>query len=162
MASHRVPTAGLSALGLALALTACAPATGRDGTGEVGYETVIAAVVLAESDAGGRAYEVDIDDGTARVHVASGDRAVEVDVDLAGPTVTDRRDAGEVETEDRKALATASTTLADGVRVAAAAHDGDGSVAEVGLGSGEAATWTVEFTDGGEVAVAVSDGAVER
>ncbi|MBQ9916010.1 MAG: hypothetical protein IJO71_02285 [Microbacterium sp.] len=162
MASHRAPTAGLSALGLALALTACAPFGGQAGSGDVGYETVIAAVLLAESDAGGRAFEVEIDDGTAQVHVAAGDRTVEVDVDLTGPNVTDRRDAGEVEAEDREALTRASTTLADGIRVAASAHAGDGSVAEVGLNSGAQASWTVEFTDGGEVAVAVTDGSIER
>lgn len=162
MASHRAWIAGLSALGLALVLTACAPSGGKGGTGDVGYETVIAAVLLAESDAGGRAFEVEIEDGTAQVHVAAGDRTIAVDVDLTGPTVTDRRDAGGVEAEDRRALSAASTTLADGIRVAAAAHDGDGSVAEVGVDSGADASWTVEFTDGGEVAVAVTDGSIER
>ena len=162
MASPRALIAALAPAGLALSLTACAPAGGTGATVDVGYEKVIAAVVLAESDAGGRAFDVEIEDATAQVHVAAGDRAVEVDVDLAGPTVTDRRDEGEVESEDRAALASASTTLADGIRVAVAAHDGDRSVAEVALRSGADAAWSVEFVDGGTVAVAVADGTVER
>ena len=115
MASPRALIAALAPAGLALSLTACAPAGGTGATVDVGYEKVIAAVVLAESDAGGRAFDVEIEDATAQVHVAAGDRAVEVDVDLAGPTVTDRRDEGEVESEDRSAvsLATAVELLTD-------------------------------------------------
>ncbi len=81
--------------------------------------------LLAESDAGGRAFEVEIEDGTAQVHVAAGDRTIAVDVDLTGPDRDRSAGRGRGRAEDRRALSAASTTLADGIRVAAAAHDGD-------------------------------------
>lgn len=160
MASHRVFAAGLPPLALTLALSACAPSTGASG--DVGYETVIAAVVLAESDAGGRAFQVEVEDGTAQVTVAGGDGVVEVDVRLSGPTVTDRREEGDLDADDRAALDSASTALADGIRVAVAAHGGGASVSEVDLEPGDDAAWTVAFTDGGDVTVAVADGAIQR
>ena len=163
MASLRVLAAGLSTLGLGLTLAACAPSPGAGTPGGVGYESVIAAVVAAESDAGGRAFEVEIEGETARVHVAVDARDVEVEVEVAGPTVTNRHDDGELEADDRAALDAASTSLADGVRIAAAAHGRDRGVAEVGVQTTDrTAAWKVEFTDGGEVAVAVSDGTIVR
>lgn len=156
MASLRVPTVGLSTVALALALTSCAPSPmARD----VGYERIIGAVVRAESDAGGRAYAVEVDDDTVEVKVATGDRAVEIDVDLSGPTVTDRRNDA-LDADDREAVTAAVTTLADGVRIAAAAHRGEGGISEVELQRDSEIAWEIEFTDGGEVAVAVDDGAV--
>ena len=113
----------------------------------------------AESDAGGRAYAVEVDDDTVEVKVATGDRAVEIDVDLSGPTVTDRRDDA-LDADDKEAVTAAVTTLADGVRIAAAAHRGEGGISEVELRRDSEIAWEIEFTDGGEVAVAVDDGAV--
>lgn len=164
MASLRVPAAVLSTLGLAVAVTACAPTSERAGTADdVAYQTAIAAVVAAESDAGGRAFELEIDSGTARVQVAVGDRDIEVDVDPAGPTVTERRDDGSLDDEDRAALDAAGTTLADGIRIAAAARSASGGVTEAGVDrDADAPAWSVEFADGAEVSVAVSDGSVVR
>lgn len=159
MASPRVLTAAFPPLALVLAVTGCAPSTPSTG---VGYETVISAVVLAESDAGGRAFELEIEGGTAQVHVAAGGRDVEVDVDLAGPTVAGRRDDGDLDADDRATMDAAPTTLADAVRVAAAAHDGDGGIDEVSLENGEDAAWKVAFTDAGDVAVSVADGTIVR
>ncbi|MCC4248514.1 MULTISPECIES: hypothetical protein [Microbacterium] len=162
MASLRALTGGLSTLGLSLALTACVPSVGAGGSDDRAYETVIAAVIRAESDAGGRAFDVEIEDGTAQVHVAVDGRDTEVDVELAGPTVTERHDDGDLDADDRTALDAASTTLADGIRIAAAAHGGGGDVSEVDLARGDDAAWRVEFTDGTTIAVAVSDGTVVR
>ncbi|WP_230006629.1 hypothetical protein, partial [Microbacterium sp. Bi128] len=100
MASPRVPATVLTTLGIAITVTACAPAsTGAGARDDAVYQAAIAAVVQAESDAGGRAFELEIDSGTAQVHVAVGDRDIEVDVDLAGPTVTERRDDGSLDGE---------------------------------------------------------------
>ncbi|MBT9606724.1 hypothetical protein [Microbacterium sp.] len=164
MASPRVPAAVLTTLGIAITVTACAPAsTGAGARDEVVYQAAIAAVVQAESDAGGRAFELEIDSGTAQVHVAVGDRDIEVDVDLAGPTVTERRDDGSLDGEDRAALDAAGTTLADGIRIAAAVRSASGGVTEAGVDrDADAPAWTVEFADGAEVSVAVSDGSVVR
>lgn len=164
MASLRVPAIALATLGLAVAVTACAPASPGAGTpDQVVYQAAIAAVVQAESDAGGRAFELEIDSGTAQVHVAVGDRDIEVDVDLAGPTVTERRDDGSLEGEDRAALDAAGTTLADGIRIAAAARSASGGVTDAGVDRDtDAPAWKVEFADGAEVSVAVSDGVVVR
>ena len=107
----------------------------------------------------GDAAAVEVDGDTVEVKVAAGDRAVEIDVDLAGPTVTDRRDDA-LDADDREAVAAAVTTLADGVRIAAAAHRGEGGISEVELQRDSEIAWEIEFTDGGEVAVAVDDGAV--
>lgn len=162
MASLRSLAAGLSALGLSLALASCGSSPGAGPSAGVGYETVIAAVVLAESEAGGRAFELEIEGDTAQVHVAAAGRDVEVDVDLAGPTVTDRRDDGDLDGDDRATMDAAPTTLADAVRVAAATHDGDGSVDEVSLENGDGAAWKVAFTDASDVAVSVTDGTIVR
>ena len=158
MASLRVLVAGLTTLGLTAALAACAPSA---GSGDGGYESAIAAVVLAESDAGGRAFEVETEGGTFQVRVAVGGR--EVDVEVSGPTVTDRRESGNLDADDRAALDSASTSLADAIRIAAAAHDGGRGVEEVALDqANDPAAWKVEFVDAGEVAVAITDGAIVR
>ena len=163
MASLRVLAAGLSALGLALTLASCAPSPGSGPPGDEGYESTIAAVVLAESDAGGRAFALETEGGTSRIRVAVGDRDVEVEVEPAGPTVAGRHEGGDLDADDRAALSAASTPLADAIRIAAAAYDGNRSVDEVALDrDGGAAAWTIEFVDGGEVAVAATDGAIVR
>ncbi|MCG7416286.1 MULTISPECIES: hypothetical protein [Microbacterium] len=162
MASTRSLLAGLTALGLSVTMTACAPASSASES-DAGYETVIAAVVRAESDAGGRAFEVEIEDGSADIRVAVDDRAVDVDVDLAGPLVTGRQDARPLDRDDRTALDAATTPLADAVRIAAATHGRGIGISEVDLEREEdIAAWRVEFTDGEEVAIAVTDGAVVR
>lgn len=162
MASLRSLAAGLSTLALSLALAGCGSSPGAASSAGVGYETVISAVVLAESEAVGRAFELEIEAGTAQVHVAAAGRDVEVAVDLGGPTVTGRRDDGDLDADDRATMDAAPTTLADAVRVAAAAHDGDGSVDEVSLENGEDAAWKVAFTDDADVAVSVADGTLLR
>lgn len=164
MASLRVLAATLSALGLTVAVSACAPASeGAGAPDDVAYQTAIAAVVRAESDAGGRAFELEVDAGTARVHVAVGDRDVEVDVDPSGPTVTQRRDDGPLDAGDRSALDAAGTTLADGIRIAAATRGASSGVTEAGVDrDADVEVWSVEFADGAEVSVAVSDGTVVR
>ncbi|MFX5710162.1 hypothetical protein ABTE34_21980, partial [Acinetobacter baumannii] len=63
---------------------------------------------------------------------------------------------------DRATMDAAPTTLADAVRVAAATHDGDGSVDEVSLENGDDAAWKVAFTDASDVAVSVTDGTIVR
>lgn len=164
MASLRVPVLGLLAAGLTVTLSACAPspsAPGDDDSANRGYEQAIAVVLLAESDAGGRAFGLEFDDDTARVEVAVGDREIEVDVDTAGPTVRGQRDEDDLDADDRQALESASTSLADALRIAAAAHRDGGGIEEAGLDRrDDGAVWTIEFTDDTEVDVAVDDGAI--
>lgn len=163
MASLRIPVLGLLAAGLTVALSSCAPSAstpGDDDSANRGYEQAIAVVLLAESNAGGRAFGLEFDDDTARVEVAVDDREVEVEVDTAGPSIRDQRDDDDLDADDREALESASTSLADALRIAAAAHREGAGIEEAGLDRrDDGAVWTIEFTDDTEVDVAVDDGA---
>jgi hypothetical protein len=158
MASLRVPLGILAAGALALPLAACASPTSGSATSE----TVVSVVVRAESDAGGRALELDReDDGAWEVHVLTSGSVHEVRVSPDGARVLSREDGDAADADDRAALDTAATTMADAVRIAVAARGG-ASVDEVDLDrAGGAEVWRVAFADGSETAVSLADGSVE-
>jgi len=160
MTSLRTPVCVLAAGALALGLSACTPPSATSTTGD--SETVASAVVLAESDAGGRAFELDReDDGTWEVHVAANDRGIEVRVSAEGDRVQSRTDEDALDADDREALTAAVTTMADAVRIAVASHGGAG-VEEVSIErSGDQTAWQVGFDGGDEVAVSLADGSVD-
>ncbi|MDF2994044.1 MAG: putative rane protein [Microbacterium sp.] len=157
MASLRLPFAILAAAPLALGLTSCtSPATSSGSS-----ETVVSAVVRAESDAGGRAFDLDReDDGTWEVQVVTNGRAADLRISADGGEVLSRMDADTVDTEDRDALENAGTTMADAVRTAVAAHRG-GSIDEVEIDrtSGEP-VWKVSFDAGADITISLADGSV--
>lgn len=140
-----------------------APATGDDAT-DATTEDVYAAIGLAESEAGGTAFEVDReDDGTEgwEVSVAVGDEEVDVDVDLAGTEVlgTDRDD--DLDDDERAALAAATITLADAIRTALAEVDGVLDDVELDEEDGTG-VWEVSVGDDTEVYIDVATGDVLR
>ncbi|MCM3501513.1 hypothetical protein M3667_06410 [Microbacterium sp. P26] len=160
MASTRFPaTVALIAAG-ALALSGCAstPAGGTDAAAS--DREAVRAITTAEASAGGRAFELETDDGEWQVHVATGDRAVEVRVSSDGSTVRSSQDAEALEGEDRTALEATTTTLADAVRIAAGAG-GDAAVDEVQLeDEGGTSVWVVEREGGETVRVSSADGTI--
>ncbi|BAJ73800.1 predicted membrane protein [Microbacterium testaceum StLB037] len=157
MASLRLPLAVLASAPLALGLTSCASPTTSPGTSE----TVVSAVVRAESDAGGRAVDLDRDDdGTWEVRVAANGGDTDLRISADGGEVLSRDAADALDAADRTALENAGTTMADAVRTAVAAHGG-GSVEEVEIESASGApVWQVSFDDGVDVAISLSDGSV--
>ncbi len=161
MASPRVPLTVAVAGIVITSLCACAPASPPPGgDAPATAETAVTAVVLAEADAGGRAVDLErADDGSWEVHVATTDRGREVRVTADGNGVLSGRD-DDVDADDRAALSSAVTTMADAIRTAASAH-GTGGVEEVSIDRvGGADAWAVSFVDGTEVAVALADGRV--
>jgi len=157
MASLRLPLAILATAPLALALAGCASPSTSAGTSE----TVVSAVVRAESDAGGRAFDLDRDeDGTWEVRVTANGRDAGLRISADGGQVLSRGEADTPDVEDRAALESAGTTMADAVRTAVAAHGG-GSVEEVEIDrAGGAPVWQVSFDDGADVAISLADGSV--
>ncbi|KTR93407.1 hypothetical protein NS220_12540 [Microbacterium testaceum] len=157
MASLRLPFAILTAAPVALGLTSCASPATSSGTSE----TVVSAVVRAESDAGGRAFELEREgDGTWEIRVVANGRAVDLRISPDGGQVLSRGDAESLDAGDRTALESAATTMADAVRTAVAAH-GDSGVEEVEIehASGRA-VWQVSFDAGSDISISLADGSV--
>lgn len=145
----------------ALATTACSPAASA-GSAAANDRAAVRAVTTAESSAGGRAFQIEADDGAWEVHVASGDRETEVHLSSDGGEVRSSSDSGTLDADDRAALDAAGTTLADAVRIAAAQGTG-GAVEEAELErDGSAATWSVDLAGGVTVRVSAADGSVSR
>ncbi|MBM3716500.1 MAG: PepSY domain-containing protein [Actinobacteria bacterium] len=141
-----------------------APTGGGSDTAST-WETAVAAATIAESSAGGRAIELDQeDDGTWEVHVAAGDREVEVRVSADGSTVDSSRDDDDgLDDEDRAALDSAVTTLADAIRIAAAENPSGAGIDDVTLDDEDGTwAWEVGFRDDVDVYVSAADGSVLR
>lgn len=157
MESLRLPFTILAALPFALGLTSCASPASSPGSSE----TVVSAVVRAESDAGGRAFELDReDDGTWEVHVVANGRGVDLRISADGGQVLSRREADAPDADDRTALETAHTTMADAVRTAVAAHGGGGAEeVEIDRTGGEP-VWKVSFDAGADITISLADGSV--
>ncbi|WP_295789748.1 PepSY domain-containing protein [uncultured Microbacterium sp.] len=158
MAPTRIPAVALLAAAT-LVVSACAPSAGDGGfTDREG----VRAVTTAESAAGGRGFELDVDDGRWEIHVAVGDREVDVRVSADGSTVASSEDDGDgIDADDRRALEAATTTLADALRIAAAQNPGadriEGASLEREAGS---AVWRIDFAGDATVRVSGSDGSV--
>ena len=183
MATSRFPAIALLAVASTLVLASCtsnggaepgptvtlspgAPAPApNEGGGDVTstWETAVTAVTTAEADAGGRAIEFDAeDDGTFEVHVAVGDREVEVKVGSDGRSVESSRDDDDgLDADDRTALESATTTLADAIRIASAENPQGSALDDVSLDEDDGTwVWDVSFQDSREVRVSVTDGAI--
>ena len=182
MATTRTPALLLLAAASALVLTSCtstdgpapapdiavtatgdaAPPADNGGAATSTYETAIAAVTTAEAEAGGRAYELDReDDGSWEVHVAAGDREVEVRIDADAATVISSRDDDGLDDDDRAGLDSAVITLADAIRTAATANGSGSGVDDASLEDEDGRwAWEVSFDDGPDVHVSVTDGAI--
>ncbi|WP_285138125.1 PepSY domain-containing protein [Microbacterium sp. lyk4-40-TSB-66] len=178
MAPTRIPGIALLIVAGGLILSACAPATGggpvpgsSDAPGSAASgataldddgRTAVTAITTAEASAGGRGFELERgDDDAWEVHVAVGEREVEVRVASDGTTVQSSQDHDGIDAEERAALDAAVTTLADAVRIATAQNPGGERVDEVQLEEDDGTwVWEVEVRDGTTVRVAAADGAV--
>lgn len=140
-------------------MAGCTPTTPA-GDAATNDREAVRAITTAESRAGGRAFQLEAEDGAWEVHVASGDREVEVRVSADGGEVRSSSDSGALDAEDGSALAAAGTTLADAVRIAAAQGRG-GAVDEAELQrDGTTATWSIDLAGGVTVRVSAADGSV--
>jgi len=158
MAPSRMSAAALLLAAVALVATACGSDT--SGSAAANDREAVRAITTAESTAGGRAFQLETDDGAWEVHVASGDREVEVRVSADGGSVRSSSDRGALDAEDRAALDAASTTLADAVRIATARGTG-GAVEDAELERDDTtARWSVDLAGGVTVRVSAADGSV--
>ncbi|MDR6690188.1 putative membrane protein YkoI [Microbacterium sp. 1154] len=159
MAPSRSSAAALLLAASALAMAGCTPTTPA-GDAATNDREAVRAITTAESRAGGRAFQLEAEDGAWEVHVASGDREVEVRVSADGGEVRSSSDSGALDADDGSALAAAGTTLADAVRIAAAQGTG-GAVDEAELQrDGTTATWSIDLAGGVTVRVSAADGSV--
>jgi uncharacterized membrane protein YkoI len=110
----------------------------------------VAAIRLAESEANGRAFELD-SEGLSRweINVASNEREIEVQVNQSGTVVTHTRDDGPLDPEDQDQLTNATVSMADAVSTAGESASGAVSSAELSTHMGTLA-WSVEFESGTE------------
>lgn len=170
MSSTRIPGIALLAVVGALILSACTPGPGGSASGGAAPSaaggddgrTAVAAINTAEATAGGRAFELERgDDDTWDVHVAVGDREVEVRVAPDGTGVQSSRDDDGIDADERAALDAAVTTLADAVRIATAQNPGRERLDDVQLDrEDDTWTWEVEMQSGTTVRISAADGAV--
>ncbi|HLS48650.1 MAG TPA: PepSY domain-containing protein [Actinomycetaceae bacterium] len=133
--------------------------TGSSGDDAAGPNAgVFAAIELAESEAGGTAFEINREDDEEEgweVSVAVGDDEVDVHLDPAGTEVlrTDRDD--DLDDDERDALAAATITMADAIRIAF--DEVDGALDDVDLDDENGTfAWEVNFEGDTEVYVAVT------
>ncbi len=131
-----------------------APAT-QDAT------SALAAVELAEAEAGGTAFALDREDEGWQVSVAVGSEEVDVDVDPSGTEILGTEPDDDLDDDERTALDAATTRLADAVRSALAETGGTLEDAELTEEDGTVA-WEVGLADGVEVYVEAGTGAVLR
>ncbi len=160
MASLRPLTVALLAAA-SLALGACAPTASTGGDLTATDRDAVRAVTTAEADAGGRAFQLDTDDGRWQVHIAVGDRDVEVAVSADGSQAQSSGDADGLDADDAAALQSTTTTLADAVRIAASRASGDARIEEATLESEDGSPiWKVDLVGGTTIRVSGTDGSV--
>ncbi|WP_295838056.1 PepSY domain-containing protein [uncultured Microbacterium sp.] len=158
MAATRTLVIALATVGV-LALGGCA--AGPDTTDAATDREAVRAITLAESQSGGRAFELEGDDGEWEVHVATDGRETEVRVSADGGEVRSSRQGDTLDGDDQARLDAAVTTLADAVRIAAARTPGGARIERVELDEESGTTvWEVSPGGGTTVRVSASDGAV--
>ena len=159
MASTRPLAVALLAAASTLALSACTPPAG--GALTPTDQDAVRAITTAESVAGGRAFELDTDDDQWQVHVAVGDREVEVRVSADGARADSPDATEELDADDDAALQATTTTLADAIRIAAARAVGGARVEEAALEQEDGTpVWSVDIAGGTTVRVSGIDGSV--
>lgn len=144
-----------------LALTSCAPSVSAGGNVNATDQEAVRAITTAEADAGGRAFELDTDDGQWQVHVAVGDREVEVRVSADGSRAESSDDSDGLDADDDAALRAATTTLADAIRIAATRASGEARIEEAALEQEDGSpVWKVDLAGGITVRVSGTNGSV--
>lgn len=149
------PTAGIeSAASDAASPSGTVEETPADPSGSP-LGQALAAVALAESEAGGTAYALDRDGDGWEVDVAVDDRQVEVRTDRTGGEVLSTQDDDRLDGDDRAELDAATVTLAGALETAVAELDGEIEDADLDE-EGGTLVWQVGIrTDGGEQEVHV-------
>ncbi|GGH43307.1 PepSY domain-containing protein [Microbacterium album] len=141
-----------------------APPAAGDGDVPDVYAGVLAAIPLAESSAGGPAFEVDDGDGGIwEVHVAVGGDDIEVHVDPTGQEVLRSDREADLDSDDAAGLEAASIDLTEAIRIAIAEYGGTAPLDDAGIDRDRGGfAWEVAFQDDVEVYVDVTDGSVIR
>lgn len=109
------------------------------------------AIALAESHAGGTAYELDDEDDESawKIDVAVDGRSVEVEVNWAGTEVLSTENDDELDADDREDLTQVSYSMSNAIVTAAA--EVSGHVVSVDLSSDDGViAWEVEFENGND------------
>lgn len=129
------------------------------------YAAPLAAVALAEQESGGRAFEIDADDGEWEVLLDVRRDEVEVRVSADGQEVLSSERDGRIDSDDLAGLDAAQTGLPEAIGIALGEHSGaaDSRLDDVTLEEEAGnAVWEVSFEDGTEVYVDVRNGNVLR
>lgn len=155
---------GLTALGAALALSACSSAGVTSDQAKTSVTQAVAAIGLAESSTSGVAISIDAE-GTRGwdIDVATNGEVSEVRVNLEGTTITSTRADGRLDVDDRLRLEAATVTLAEAITTASGEVVGTLTEAELDRFLATTVVWTVTFEDGTndiEVSVDVATGKV--
>lgn len=120
------------------------------------YDGVLAAIELAATDAGGRAFELDDEDGGWEIYVEVDGIEVEVEVNREGTEILGQDPDDDGLDSDEQALldAAGDVTMADALRLAIIEHGGTAPVDEIEVGFRDGvAVWEVDFHDDVEVYV---------
>ena len=128
-------------------------------------EAAQAAIDLAEKEIGGKAIEIDFDDGRWEIDVIKGTEKHEVVVNAEGTEVLNKeKDDDQADQKDVDALKKAKTSLKDALRIAVD-EKGGGTLDEADLETGSTPAWEIEVypedkTDSIDVYVSAIDGSI--
>ena len=162
--TRRTAFAALTALGAAIALSACSSGGVTPDQAQTSVTQAVAAIQLAESKTSGVAFAIDAEgSGGWDIDVVANDEVFEVRVNLEGTSVTSTRADGRIDVDDRMRLEAAKVTLADAVKTASGEVVGTLAEAELDRFLTAPVVWSVTIEDGSgdvEVSVDVATGKV--
>ncbi|WP_346054401.1 PepSY domain-containing protein, partial [Microbacterium aurantiacum] len=145
---------------------ASAPAAGSGAEADVvaQYEAARAAVDLAERTAGGKAFELDDEDGgNWEVRVAVENEEFEVVVDAAGTEVLRSERDDSLDGEDAGRLNGVQIGLSEAIGIAVSEYTGTARLDDADLTTeGDTVAWEIGFVDDVEIYLDVLDGRVIR
>ena len=155
--TRRTAFAALTALGAAIALSACSSGGVTPDQAQTSVTQAVAAIQLAESKTSGVAFAIDAEgSGGWDIDVVANDEVFEVRVNLEGTSVTSTRADGRIDVDDRMRLEAAKVTLADAVKTASGEVVGTLAEAELDRFLTAPVVWSVTIEDGsGDVEVSV-------
>lgn len=147
-----------------LSLTACGNDSVTSADSKSSVKDAIAAVTLAESEVGGKAFELD-EEGKSGwdIDVVVNDQVTEVRVNAKDTEITKKRQDGRIDLDDARRVAAATVPMSDAITTAAKEVVGLVTHAELSRHRATTLVWSVEFNDGGqdtEVSVDATTGKV--
>lgn len=155
--TRRTTFATFLALGAVIALSACSSNSVTAEQTKTSVTHAVAAIKLAESEAGGVAFALDAEGSRGwDIDVAANGEVFEVRISPDGTSVTSTRSDGRIDTDDRVRLEVATVALADAITTASGETSGLVTEAELDRFMASPTVWSVTFEDGtNDVEVAV-------